>query len=183
MGAFRKMMAGLLAVISVAVAVQFVIGEIYSEFWSNSHVIWDYLNWLTGPGLLVILYYQFQRKRAFDGQNRDESVTFGYLSANLLLFTSLFLTLWFFANWFEELNINESTSTTVLGFVWIVFNACFIVLAAITAWQLWRHGSGDGTENSANSPQTTINDFPPGNPVIQENSIVQESEGQLTRSH
>lgn len=143
MSALKRMVAALLAIISVAVAVHFIVGEIYSVYWSDSHVVWDYLNWLMALAILVSLVFHFRRKLACDRRNRDENVTLGYLATNLLLFATMFLALWFFANWFEELNADRNTSSTVVGFVWIGFNASFIVLAAVTAWLLWNTGEED----------------------------------------
>ena len=152
MVALRRMLAVILALTSLSVAVQFIAGEIYGVFWSDSHIIWTYLNWAIALGLVVALVFHFRRKRAYDLQNRDDSVSFNYLSSNLLLFSSLFLSLWFFANWFEDLNIDHSSPTPVLDFVWVTFNACYIVLAAITAWQLWRPWGKSGSTESASPP-------------------------------
>ena len=137
MGALRRILAAILALISLALAVHFVAGELYGIYLSGSHLVWDYLNMLIGLGVVVTLAHHFRRKRAFDRRYQGDNVTVGYLSTNLLLFVSIFLTLWFFANWFEELNINENTSQTVVGFIWIAFNACFVLLGTLTAWQLW----------------------------------------------
>lgn len=137
MSALKRMMAAVLAIISVAVAVHFIVGEIYGVYWSDSNAVWDYLNWFIALAMLVALVFHFRRRRAYDGRNRADNVTLGYLSTNFLLFATIFLTLWFFANWFEELNASQDSSATVVGFVWISFNASFIVLAAVTAWLLW----------------------------------------------
>ncbi len=141
MGALRKLLAGVLAVISLALAFHFVAGEIYGGYLSQPDLVWDYLNWLTALGIVVTLVHHFQRKRAFDRQHQEDDVSVGYLSTNLWLFVAMFLALWFFANWFEELNSNGNASGTVVGFIWIAFNASFVVLGSVTAWQLWNEGN------------------------------------------
>ena len=143
MSALRKLLAVLLGLISLALAIHFVAGELYGSYLPQPHLVWDYLNLLIAVGVVVTLIFHFQRKRAFDRQNQNDSVSIGYLSTNLLLFVSIILALWFFANWFEELNINETTPEVVVSLIWIAFNASFIVLGSVTAWQLWQDQSED----------------------------------------
>ena len=150
MSALKRMMAAVLAIISVAVAVHFIAGEIYGVYWSDSNAVWDYLNWFIAMAMLVALGFHFRRKRAFDRLNREENVTLGYLSTNFLFLATILLTLWFFANWFEELNASQGASSTVVSFVWISFNASFVVLVAVTAWLLWN------TEEENLSGETAI---------------------------
>ena len=88
-------------------------------------------------------------------------MTLEYLWTNLLLFTSLVLALWFFANWFEELNLNESTSRTVMGFIWLVFNGAFVALGAVTAWQLWQGDVGADSASAASLERGEANPMPP----------------------
>ena len=170
MNALRRVAAAVLAIISVAVAIHSIVGEIYSVYWSDSHLLWDYLNWFIALAMLVALVFHFRRKRAFDRRNRDEDVTLGYLSTNFLLFATMFLALWFFANWFEELNSGGNTPGTVVGFVWIGFNASFVVLAAVTAWLLWNteegSRSGEVAAPAGDSPAGTESLSPTGSPVI-----------------
>jgi len=66
-----------------------------------------------------------------------------------LLFAAMFLTLWFFANWFEELSMDDEAARAVVGFIWIGFNASFVVLGGLTAWQLWRNGPGQDERTGA----------------------------------
>ena len=141
MVALRRFLAAVLGLISLALAVHFVGSEIYGAYLAQPHLVWDYLNWLIALGMVVTLVHHFQRKRAFDRSRQYDTVTFGYLSTNLLLFGAMFLALWFFANWFEELNVSDEASGTVVGFVWIVFNACFVALGSVSAWQLWHEGT------------------------------------------
>ena len=153
----RRFLAAMLALISLALAIHFVGSELYGAYLAQPHLVWDYLNWLTALGIVVTLVHHFQRKRAFDRSRQDDAVTFSYLSTNLLLFGAMFLALWFFANWFEELAINDESSMTVIGFIWITFNACFVVLGSISAWQLWHQGydAGESEGNTLGHDQYT----------------------------
>ena len=141
MGVLRRVLAVVLALISLSLGVHFVVGEIYGAYLPEPHLVWDYLNWLTAFGVVVILVYHYRRKRSLDRQQQNENVSFNYLSTNLTLFAAMFLTFWFFANWFEELSMNDQSAGEVVGFVWISFNAAFVILSGLTAWQLWRDGS------------------------------------------
>ena len=145
MGVLRRVLSAGLAVISLALGIHFVGGELYGELLAEPHLVWDYLNWLTALGIMVTLVYHFQRKREFDRRQPDDTVSFAYLSRNFLLFAAMFLTLWFFANWFEELYGSGTRHGAVVSFVWIAFNASFVVLGSVTAWQLWNGGGWDGS--------------------------------------
>ncbi len=141
MGVLKRVLAVILALISLTLGVHFVAGEIYGAYLAEPHLVWDYLNWLTAFGVVVTLVYHYRKKRALDRQQQDDSVSFNYLFTNLTLFAAMFLTFWFFANWFEELAMNSDTATTVVGFIWITFNASFVILGSLTAWQLWQNDS------------------------------------------
>lgn len=149
MGVLRRILAVVLALISLSLGVHFVAGEIYGLYMAEPDLVWDYLNWFIAFGVVVTLVYQYRRKRALDRQQHDDSVTFNYLSTNLMLFAAMFLTLWFFANWFEELSMDDEAARAVVGFIWIGFNASFVVLGGLTAWQLWRNGPGQDERTGA----------------------------------
>ena len=142
MGVLKKPLAVVLALISVSLAVHFVAGEIYGLYLAQSDLVWDYLNWPIAFGVIVVLAYHYRMKRAQDRQQHDDNVSFSYLTTNLKLFAAIFLTLWFFANWFEELSMNNETDSAVTGFIWIAFNASFVVLGGATAIQMWNEGPG-----------------------------------------
>lgn len=149
MGVLRRILAVILGLISLSLGVHFVAGEIYGLYMEEPNLVWDYLNWLIAFGVVVTLVYHYRRKRALDRQQHDDSVTFNYLSTNLMLFAAMFLNLWFFANWFEELTMDEEAARTVVGFIWIGFNASFVVLGGLTAWQLWHGGPGQDERTRA----------------------------------
>ena len=150
MGYLRKILAVILGLISLSLGVHFVAGEIYGAYLSVPHLVWDYLNWLTAFGVVATLAYHYRKKRALDRQQHDDTVNFNYLSTNLTLFAAMFLAFWFFANWFEELSTNGQTASTVVGFIWVAFNASFVILSGFTAWQLWRDESVRDEETEAN---------------------------------
>lgn len=139
MGVLRKMLAVVLGLTSLSLGFHFVAGEIYGAYLTQPHLVWDYLNLLTAFAVVITLVYHYRKKRALDRRQHDDSVSFNYLFTNFLLFAAMFLTFWFFANWFEELNMTDQTEGAVVGFVWISFNASFVVLSGFTAWQLWRN--------------------------------------------
>jgi hypothetical protein len=151
MSVLRKILAVILAVISLTLGIHSVAGELYGAYLAEPDLVWDYLNWLIAFGVVVTLVFHYRRKRALDRQRQDDSVTFSYLSTNLMLFAAMFLTLWFFANWFEKLSANDdaAAAATVVGFIWITFNGSFVVLGSLTAWQLWRSEPGRDEDTGA----------------------------------
>ena len=143
MRALRRLLAVVIGLTAAALAIHSIAGEIYGLYLAQSNQVWGYLNWFLGLGMVIALVYHFGRKRALDRSHQDDNVTMAYLTTNFLLFASVFLTLWFFANWFTVLGPNESLPGTLVGFVWISFNALFVPLGLVTAWMLWRHPLGE----------------------------------------
>lgn len=152
MGVTRRILAIVLALISLALGSHYLAGEIYGVYLTKPQLVWDYLNWLIAFGAIVALVYHYRKKRALDRRQHDDSVTFNYLSTNLMLFAAMFLTLWFFANWFEQLSVGDQDAGMVAGFIWIAFHASFVILGSLTAWQLWQH---DSDTHGAAGEQTT----------------------------
>ena len=148
----KRVLAVALAAVTLALGIHFVGGELYGGLLPEPHLIWDYLNWPTALGILVTLVYHFQRKREFDRRRQDDNISFAYLTRNFLLFAAMFLSIWFFANWFEELNASSDTPGAVVSFVWIGFNASFMILGSITAWQLWNGEEEQGEGYPASGP-------------------------------
>ena len=149
MGALKKLLAGVLALTSLGIAIHFVAGELYGAYLSQPHLVWDYLNWLTAFAVAISVVYHYLRRRNLGRAQDNQDVSLGYVTASFLLFASVFLALWFFSNWSAELNEKDDTPGAVIGFVWISFNACFVVLAGVTAWQLW---SDEGAATAAVAP-------------------------------
>ena len=137
MAALKKLLAVVLAITSLGIAIHFVAGELYGAYLSQPHLVWDYLNWLTAFAVAIAVVYHYLRRRNLGRAHDNQDVSLGYVTTNFLLFASVFLALWFFSNWSAELNEKDDTPGAVIGFVWISFNACFVVLAGVTAWQLW----------------------------------------------
>ena len=181
MGILRRVLAVILALICLSLGFHFVAGEIYGTYLAEPHLVWDYLNWLTAFGVVVTLVYHYRRKRALDRQQHDDSVSFNYLSTNLMLFAAMFLTFWFFANWFEELNVNSQVDGTVVGFIWISFNVIFAVLGGLTAWRLWQSepGQDEGTGAERTLPRALLV-TPPGLAVEGQPSVRGSSSAPLS---
>ena len=137
MGTLRKIVAVLLALNVLALFIHFIGGEIYGIFLVEPGIIWDYINGFTAVGVAVVLFYRIQLKRARDRQHADDDVEFSYLATNFMLFAAMVLALWFYANWFEELNLQPDSSAEVVNFIWLLFNAGYVALGGVTAWQLW----------------------------------------------
>ena len=152
MRTLRKLLAIILGLISLALGFHFVVGELYGSYLPAPHLVWDYLNWPVGMGVVITLVFHFRRKRSLDRRPQTDAVSIEYISTNLMLFASIFLTLWFFANWFEEFNISDSTSPELLGFIWITFNGSFVLLGGATAWLLWNGHSEENTLSDSPGP-------------------------------
>ncbi len=126
----------LLALLALAVAVNTMAWEFYSDILPNPGVTWDILNWFMAAGVLIALACQWRDKRRLDqadaGSNR---VHYPYLAANMLLFATILLAIWFFRNFLANLTDGEIERHFL---VWQLVNALFVVVLAATAARLLR---------------------------------------------
>ena len=135
----KKTLAILVWITTLTVAVHFV----FSPFYENSvdtGRVWDYVNWLMAFGVAVSLVAHLLRKIEMDSEGLDSSINREYLEINLAFYASLFLALWFFWNWFDNIFATEGQSATRLV-LWSFVNPLFVVVTGATGLHLWRSAS------------------------------------------
>ena len=145
MAALKKLVAIGLIALSVVIALQFMFSPFYPES-SNSldaSEIWDILDWFMAAGVVALLMVHYLRKRAFDEQSSDCSVTREYLEVNLTLYGSLVLALWFFWNWFDNLTVKGGIQSDVSLMFWALIDPLLVIAYGVTGNWLWRSVSRD----------------------------------------
>lgn len=142
MDKLSKPAGGLLAVIALAVLVNLMAWEWYgvSETFPG-HLVWDILNWFMAAAIVIALAYHYRDKRQLDKTDAGQSrVTYSWLAANLLLYATVLLGIWFFRNWGAEYFAAERLERYSLVWQWV--NPLFIAVMAATAGRLlYRVGS------------------------------------------
>lgn len=129
----------LLALLALAVAVNTMAWEFYSDILPNPGVTWDILNWFMAAGVLIALACQWRDKWRLDQADAGrDRVHYSYLAANMLLFATILLAIWFFRNFLANLAAVEIERHFL---VWQLVNALFVVVMAATAARLLRRPS------------------------------------------
>ena len=145
MDVLRMVFAVILLFTAAAVAVYFVIAPLTGSSMINTQ-IWYYLDLLMALSLLAALVVQLQRKRAAE-VNKGEGLSREWLEANAMFYLSVIVSLWFFRNWFDLLQIvhlssnplgSQSVPTWV---IWDILDALIPVVLGVTGFRLWRNSS------------------------------------------
>ena len=142
MDKLSKPAGGLLAVIALAVLVNLMAWEWYGGSATVSvHLVWDILNGFMAAAIIIALAYHYRDKRQLDKTDGGQSrVTYSWLAANLLLYATVLLGIWFFRNWGTEYFAAERLERYSLVWQWV--NPLFIAVMAATAGRLlYRVGS------------------------------------------
>ena len=134
MAPWHKAAGILLALTALAVAVNMLAWEFYSDIETTApvHLVWDVLNGFMAGSIIIALIYQGREKRRQD--RADDGVSYAYLAANLLLLATILLAIWFFRNWLVGLSGAELLERH--SFVWQLVNGLFVVTMAATAGRL-----------------------------------------------
>ncbi len=138
----RKTTAIALALISLAVGIHFVFGSLYGDA-VDAVGVWAVLDWFMAAGILVALIVHFTAKRALGKEGAGDSVTRRYLEVNLAFYATVFLSLWFFWNWFDFLTSGDEPQGTTNLVNWMLIDPLAAVLIGVTSLRLWRDASDE----------------------------------------
>jgi hypothetical protein len=145
MAVLKKLIAIGLIGLSVVMALHFILSPFYPDLSKSLDAgeIWDILNWFMAAGVIALLVVHYLRKRALDEQGADGSVTREYLEANLALYGSILLALWFFWNWFDNLAVGAGVQSNTNLIYWALIDPLLIIAYGVTGCCLWRSASRD----------------------------------------
>ena len=149
MDVLRMLVSLVLIFCAIAVALQFVLGPLYSDLGQAELAVWYYLDMLMAVSIVITVAVQLQRKRAAD-RLRGDGLNRERLEANVMFFASLLVALWFFRNWFDFLASNpignQSTATFV---IWMILNPLLVILVGQTGIRLWRNSAPTSSQVSS----------------------------------
>ena len=136
----RRIGAIALALVSLAVAIHYVFGSLYADA-VDVIGVWAILDWFMAAGILIALIVHFTAKQALDREGAGDSVTRRYLEVNLAFYTTVFLSLWFFWNWFDFLTSGDEPQGTTNLVNWMLIDPLIAVVLGVTGLRLWRDAS------------------------------------------
>ena len=119
--------------VGVAVALQYMLNDLYAEV---SGTVWEIVDYGMAAALVVSLIALAIRKLETPG-GRD--VSREYVESNVLFYVGLAVTLMFFSAWVNLLTIadGESQGTPTLV-VWSIVDAVMVPVVGATGCYLWR---------------------------------------------
>ncbi len=133
----RRLIGLYLALVAVAVAVQFTLWRVYSQASDRaeqaSDAIWQVLGWCQLIALALTLATTFPAKRKLD----TDPDTRQWLTANLLFYGAVLLSLTFLPIWLAA-NWGYPPPEDAFWLVWYVIDTVGPVVFAVTALRLWR---------------------------------------------
>ena len=139
MTALKRLAAGYMLLLAVAVAAHFVATQLYDPTLEGAGLtVWRILDPLMVAGVVMALIAASARKRHLDANTADRSVSREYIETNVTLYYSAGLLLVLLWNW---LGIEWVDPPNDNGLVWILIDATLPLLLASTAIRLLRDGS------------------------------------------
>ena len=135
MGAVQKLLSVFLIGVALVVAVHFVFNSFYREALGTVDV-WGILDWPIALAIVIALVVNYQRKRAL-GRGSDGAITREYLEANVAMYGTAMLALWFFSNWFNFLNYGIEGESTTNQVVWAFVDVIIVLALGVTGRYLW----------------------------------------------
>lgn len=129
----KSLFALYLRVLAVALYVQYISSQLYEPLAEGTAAtVYSILDPLLVLGMIIVLYYAFQRKRAVDG-SPDNAVTREYLEANGVLYSGVALFIALLWNWigFEFVDPENSYS-----WLWTIIDITLPLLFFASSVQL-----------------------------------------------
>ncbi len=127
-----KFAGGYLFLAAVVVGVNFPATVFYDDG-STGYPVWAILNWFMGLSVIIVLAVSSKNKKLLSVTQADIKK---YLEINLSFYGSLMLTIWYFANWFNDWH----GSTDLL--MWWFITPLFVVITGACGCRMWRGSDG-----------------------------------------
>lgn len=143
MSGLKKLVGAYLVVVGVVVAVFFIVNSLLADS-IDVPSIWYFLDVLMLVGLVLALYFNYQRKREVESSGQGGSVSRSYLESNVLFYLTAGVTIIFLHNWLSLLaNGSDSLDGNHQAWViWAFVDTLLPIAFGLTGCRLWREGSG-----------------------------------------
>ena len=134
MAAIRRIVGAGLILVSLVVAVQFIMWRLY-----DSGEVWAILDYVMLVAIALAFYFNLERKRKSDASG-DRGITREYLESNVMYFATMVLAALFLFNWLNLL-VNGASPVgeeVMHDVVWVVVDIMIIVVSGATGGYLLR---------------------------------------------
>lgn len=135
----RRAVAAYLLSVALCVAIQFTFWTVYAQASDSADLIattvWNVLGWCQLAGLAIILVTTFGAKRRHDAD--PSSGDRQWLTASVLFYSALLVTLAFLPNWFGA-RWGQPPNEATFWMVWYVIDTVVPVLFTVEALRIWR---------------------------------------------
>ena len=137
MDTIRRPLAVILGVITIAVAFHFMFSTFYPDSVDVGQV-WDILDWFMAFAVLVTLVLAYMRKKNMTSDSMDAKM---YVRVNLVFYSALWLAIWFFWNWFDNLASGAELQDDIHLTLWAFIDPLFIIVVGRLSVRLWKGDS------------------------------------------
>ncbi|MXY21600.1 MAG: hypothetical protein F4Y49_09750 [Dehalococcoidia bacterium] len=137
METIRRPLAVILGVITIAVAFHFIFSTFYPDSVDVGQV-WDILDWFMAFAVLVTLVLAYMRKKNMTSDSMDAKM---YVRVNLVFYSALWLAIWFFWNWFDNLASGAELQDDIHLTLWAFIDPLFIIVVGRLSVRLWKGDS------------------------------------------
>lgn len=132
----HRLISVYLALVAVAVAVQFVVFPLYAydsdgEVMASALDVWHVLDWFMAAGLVLMVVTTYREKRRHDGEGSSDVVA--WLRSSFMFYGAVLLALAFVPNWFEAAWGYSDNWT-----IWHLVDTVLPVMFAVEGHRLWR---------------------------------------------
>ena len=134
MAAIRRIIGAGQILVSLVVAVQFIMWRLY-----DSGEVWAIVDYVMLVAIALAFYFNLERKRKHDASD-DRGITREYLESNVMYFATMVLAALFLFNWLNLL-VNGATAVgeeVMHDVVWVVVDIMIIVVSGATGGYLLR---------------------------------------------
>ena len=142
MEAIKKLAGAYLVGISVVVAVFFII-NLFLVGAINVLAVWHVLDVLMLIGLALGMGFNYAHKRRASDREAGDSVSRGYLEANVTFYATTVITILFLHNWFAFLatgDVSQGDNHTP-WVIWAVVDTVLPIVLGVTGCRLWREAA------------------------------------------
>ena len=137
MDTIRRPLSVILGVIALAVAFHFIFSAFYPDG-VDIDMVWAILNWFMAFGVVVVLALSYVRKRNMASDSMDVKA---YIQVNVAFYSALWLAIWFFWNWFDDIALGGDPQSDLRLTFWGFIDPLFIILVGRLSVRLWKGDS------------------------------------------
>ncbi len=136
MSTIQRILGAYAVLLALAVGAHFVLTPLYDDG-STGYPVWRIFNWFMAAGVIVVLVASSVWKIRMADDKAEGWDLRQYVEVNAIFYSSVFLGVWYFWNWFGNL---MSRSEPLL---WAFIDPLFVVVVGAAGMRLWRKSGSE----------------------------------------